>query len=94
MVGIGAGILVGILVAFGLGFWRRNKLWLMLSYEILGWDLGWDFGGILEEEAQSLPHSHSMGSPFTSHWMVGLGFPLARHTNLPSSPGARIRFSG
>lgn len=39
-------------------------------------------------------YSHCKGSPFTIHWTVGLGFPLARHTSLPSSPGARIRFLG
>lgn len=75
LVGIGAGVLVGILVAFGLGFWRRNKLWLMLSYEILGWDLGWDFGGILvgfwrRKPSLSLTHIRwALRSPATG-WSV------------------------
>lgn len=39
-------------------------------------------------------HLLSMGSPFISHWMLGLGFPLARHFNCPFSLGARTRLDG
>lgn len=58
----------------------------MVSHEILGY--------VFIQEVQTLPGSPSMGSPFTNHWIEGLGFPLARHTNLPSSPGAKMRFCG
>ena len=46
------------------------------------------------DRQDSSSYSHCKGSPFTIHWTVGLGFPLARHTSLPSSPGARMRFLG
>ena len=61
---------------------------------------GWGSGASAEtgETAESgettARYLHCKGSPFTIHWTVGLGFPLARHTSLPSSPGARIRFLG
>lgn len=52
-------------------------------------------GSVSAEEVQTTPPgSPSMGSPFTSHCIAGLGFPLARQTSLPSSPGAKMRFWG
>lgn len=48
----------------------------------------------LQRRCRPPPSSPSMGSPFASHCIAGLGFPLARQTSLPSSPGAKMRFWG
>lgn len=65
----------------------RQQLWLP-------WSATRSFARFFVKEVQTLPCSPSIGSPFTSHCITGLGFPLARHTSLPSSPGARMRFWG
>ena len=65
----------------------RQQLWL-------SWSVTRSLARFFVKEAQTLPCSPSIGSPFTSHCIAGLGFPLARHTSLPSSPGARMRFWG
>lgn len=36
----------------------------------------------------------SIGCPLMSHWMLGFGFPLARHTKRPFSSGASTRLVG
>lgn len=65
----------------------RQQLWLL-------WSVTRSLARFFVKEVQILPCSPSIGSPFTSHCIAGLGFPLARHTSLPSSPGARMRFWG